>query len=223
MVVHKILVHSVNLGGVDKPIEHAKQLVKADYFTFTDENFPPRKNSLTLRLQAKIPKMFGWQLKPGYDYYLWLDGNIRLAHHESIQYFLDAVEDHDVAVLQHPDRNTIWWEYRYNYRGLHSQAPSNYLTERYTNELLDEQMQVIKDDKDYVDDLLVNGGIFMYRNTPEIHKMLTEWWYYVSRYLIMDQMSWAYVLKTSGLRVNVLPDVFRDCMWLENIRHRRHG
>lgn len=217
----KIAVISASLGGIDNPVEHTNQLVEADYFHFTDENFPPRVNSMTPRLQAKIPKMFGWQLKPYYDYYLWLDGNIRLAHHESLQYFLDAVEDHDIAVLQHPDRNTIWWEYRYNWRALNSNAPSNYMAKRYKNELLDEQMAVIKADKDFKDDMLVNGGVFMYRNTPEVHKMLTEWWYYVSRYLISDQLSWAYVLKKSGLRVNVLPDNVADCMWLSLERHAK--
>lgn len=217
----RIAVISASLGGIDPPVKHANQLVKADYFHFTDENFSPRHCSVTPRLQAKIPKMFAWQLKPDYDFYLWLDGNIRLAHHESLQYFLDALENHDVAVLQHPDRNTIWWEYRYNWRGLHNNKPSGYLQERYINELLDEQMAVIKADESHTDDLLVNGGVFMYRNTPEVHKMLKEWFYYVSRYLIMDQLSWAYVLKKSGLRINVLPDVFRDCRWLETARHAK--
>lgn len=216
-----LLVVRANLGGFDKPVEDVKQNFHCEDITYTDENFPPRKNSLTPRLQAKIPKMFAWQLKPGYDFYLWLDGNLRLKHPDSVEYLYDAMQDCDVVVLQHPDRDTIYWEYRYNYRGLHSRAPSNYPTKRYTNELLDKQYEVIKNDKDYVDDLLVNGGVFMYRNTPEVHKMFWEWWYHVSRYLISDQLSWAYVLKKSGLRVNILPDVFRDCWWLENARHAK--
>jgi hypothetical protein len=211
------------LGGIDKPIEDVEQSIACDFITFTDDNFPPRFNSMTPRLQAKIPKCFAWQLKPDYDFYLWLDGNLRLADPKSLEYYYNNCKDYDVVVLQHPRRDTVYWEYRYNYRGLHSQAPSNYLTERYTNEFLDEQYQVIKDDKDFQDDLLVNGGVFMYRNTPEVHKMLKEWWYHVSRYLIMDQLSWAYVLKKSGLRVNVLPDDFGNCRWIDNKRHRVHG
>lgn len=220
MDVHKIAVLQASLGGFDRPVKHTNQLVQPDYFTFTDDNFPPRP-SMTPRLQAKIPKMFGWQLKPGYDAYLWLDGNLRLAHAESIQYFLDAIENHDIAVLKHPRRDTIHWEYRYNYRGLHSNATSNYLTSRYTNELLDEQYEVIKNDSDYVDDLMVNGGVFIYRNIPKVQAMLKEWWYYVTRYLVMDQLSFPYLLKKSGLRVNVLPDDFSNCLWLENMRHAK--
>lgn len=217
----KIAVLSSNLGDIDTPVQHVNQTVRADYPAFTDENFPPRFNAMTPRLQAKIPKMFGWQLKPDYDVYMWLDGNLRLAHQESIQYFLDALEDHDIVVLKHPTHDTIHWEYRYTWRGLHSEAPSNYLTARYTNELLDEQYEVIKNDPDYVDDLMVNGGVFMYRNTPGVQAMFKEWWYNVSRYVVNDQISFPYVLKKSGLRVNVLPDVFNDCMWLQDGRHAK--
>lgn len=221
MVDAKIALIQASLGGFDKPEPHINQTLKHDEFLVTDENFPPRFNSMTPRLQAKIPKMFGWQMFPGYDYYLWLDGNLRLRHWESLQYFLDAIDEHDIAVLHHPRRDTVYWEYRYNWRGLNNNAPSNYLTARYTNELLDEQYEVIKNDPDFKDDLLVNGGIIMYRNTPEVQAMFKEWWYHVSRYLIMDQLSFPYVLKKSKLKVNVLPDKFDDCMWLENRRHAK--
>ncbi len=212
---------SASLGGFDSDTDHEEQSIDHDYFHFNDENFPPR-TSMTPRLQAKIPKMFGWQLKPNYKYYMWIDGNLRLARTLSLQYFQENLKDADVVVLQHPQRDTIYWEYRYNWRGLHNNAPSNYLTERYTGEQLKEQMQVIIDDEDYVDDMLVNGGIFMYRNTPAVQNMLKEWWFHVSRYLIMDQLSWAYVLKKSGLRIAVLPDNYDDCPWLEVRRHKLH-
>lgn len=207
---------TARLGEFDKRIEHLPQSVPADYFVYD----PPPRADLTSRLEAKIPKCFAWQLYPGYKFYMWIDGNLRLSDEDSLKYFSDNLEDYDVVVLQHPRRDTIWWEYRYNHRGLHNNKPSRYLQSRYINELLDEQMQVIKDD-DYVDDLLVNGGIFMYRNTKEVQAMLKEWFYYISRYLIMDQLSWAYVLKKSGLRVNVLPIDFNNCKWLEVSRHAR--
>ncbi len=212
---------SANLGGFDKDIDHEPQSLAHDYFCFTDTNFPPRFNSMTPRLQAKIPKCFGWQLQPDYDFYLWIDGNLRLSNSDALKYFYDNCED--VVVLKHPKRDTVYWEYRYIWRGLNQKTNSNYMVERYTNEFLDEQYEVIKNDKDFKDEGLVNAGIFMYRNTPEVQKMLKEWWYHISRYLIMDQLSWMYVLKKSGLKVKILPDVFNDCPWLENRRHRLHG
>jgi len=224
VAIHQtIAVVSSNMGEIDGETEHTPQSMPASYLTFTDKNLPPRHCAMSPRLQAKIPKCFGWQLAPNYDYYLWIDGTLRLSNSDSIKHYYDACQGYDVVVLKHPTKDTVRWEYRYNHRGLHNNAPSNYLTERYTNEWLDEQYQVIKADKDYVDDTLVNGGIFMYRNTPEVQNMLKEWWYHISRYCIMDQMSWIYVLKNSGLKINILPEEFNNCPWLENRRHRIHG
>lgn len=215
MDVHSIVL-TTSLGGFDRVAQSVPQSITHDFYQYDE---PLRSKSMTPRLQAKIPKFFGWQLKPDYDFYVWLDGNLSFATPNALEYLLDAIQDHDVVVLRHPYRDTIWWEYRYNWRGLHNNAPSNYLRSRYVNELLDEQIAVIKADKDYLDDLLVLGGIFVYRNTPEVQKMLKEWFYHVSRYLVMDQLSWAYVLKKSGLRVNVLPDIYNDCKWLKVEKH----
>lgn len=213
----KIAVISANSGGFDNGTKHVPQSLPYDYFMFNDENFPPRFNSMTPRLQAKIPKCFGWQMAPGYDYYLWIDGNLALTSRDSLKYFYDNCQNYDVVALQHPRRNTVKWEARYLQRGL--KLGSRYMVGRYTNEWVDEQMTEINADKDFVDDILVNGGVFMYRNTPEVQQMLKEWWYHISRYLIMDQCSWAYVLKKSGLRVNALPIIYNDCPYLA---HRGH-
>lgn len=219
----KIAVVSAILGGIDDPPMHADQTLEHDYYLFTDKSFPPRFNSMTPRLQAKIPKCFGWQMAPGYDYYLWVDGSLTLDSPDSLKYFYDNCQDSDVVVLKHPSRTSIYWEYRYNWRGLFANATSNYLTGRYANEFIDEQMKQIKADKAYKDDLLINGGIFMYRNTPPVQAMLKEWWYHISRFLIMDQCSWPYVLKKSEVRFNVLPDDYHDSPYIKHRRHRLHA
>ncbi len=212
-----IAIISSSLGGFDKVREHVPQSIPYDYFLFTDDNFPPREKALMPRLQAKIPKIFGWQLKPDYKYYLYIDGNLTLAHEDSLKYFYDNCQGYDVVVLKHHRRPNIWKEARYLEQGLDEQ--SIYLVSRYKNEFLKEQMNEIFSDKDFVDDMLVIGGVFMYRNTPEVHAMLKEWWYHVSRYIIQDQISFSYVLKKSGLRVNILPDIYCDCKWLKNYGH----
>lgn len=218
MDVPQTLVLTTSLGGFDKPLEHEPQSVKCDFYRYDE---PLRYNAMTPRLQAKIPKFFAWQLKSGYNYYVWLDGNLRFSHPEALKYLLEQIEGYDMVVLKHPRRDTVYWEYRYNWRGLNNNKPSRYLQSRYTNELLDEQYQVIKDDPEFRDDLLVNGGVFMYRNKPEVQAELKEWWYHVSRYLIMDQLAFAYLIKTSGLNVRILPDDFSNTWWLENGRHAK--
>lgn len=216
----KIAVITANLGSFDKIESHVPQSIPYDYFLFTDENFPSRFNAMTPRLQAKIPKFFGWQMVTGYDYYFWLDGNLVLTSPDSLKYFFDNCQDYDIVVLKHPRRNTVKLEARYLQRGLIQQ--SKYLVGRYENELLEEQMAEINADRDFVDNLLVTGGVFMYRNTPEVQRMLKEWWYYTSRYLIMDQCSFAYVLKKSGLKINVRSDVYNDCPYLRHKGHVHH-
>lgn len=199
----KLAVVSASLGGFDKETEHAPQTLDCAYHLFTDENFPPRTNAMLPRLQAKIPKMFAWQLLPDHDYYLWLDGSIKLADPKAAQYFYDQVQGFDVAVLKHETHVNVKHEWRYTKNGIYQK--NRYLYPRYKDEFVYELFNVIKDDPDFVDDSLYIGGLFVYRNTPAVHEMMKNWWYFVSRYLIQDQVSWTYVLKKSGLKIKVLP------------------
>ncbi len=219
----KIAVISANLGGFDlSHSENIPQSIPCDYFMFTDENFPPRWNAMTPRLQAKIPKFFGWQLVPGYDYYLWIDGSATLASPDAVKFFYDHCLGYDIVVLQHPRRPDIRQEHRYTRKGVKQKA--DYLYERYLNEQFNELYDEIKTDKDFVDDSLFLGGMFMYRNTPEIQKMFKEWWYFVSRYAVQDQLSFPYVLKKSGVKVHVLPNyIKKEWPQLSFAKHTRHS
>lgn len=217
----KIAIITANLGGFDEAAEHEPQSVPYDYFLFTDENFPPRFNSMTPRLQSRIPKCFGWQMVPGYDYYLYIDANLALKHRDSLKFFLDNCQDHDIVALKHQRRPNIRQETRYIRKGL--REGSSYLVGRYANELLAEQYAVIENDKDYVDDTLLLGGVFMYRNTPEVQKALKEWWYHITRYHVIDQLAFPYILKKAGLKVNIKPDVIYDCWFLGVRGHKHHA
>jgi hypothetical protein len=214
----KIAVLSANLGGVDQTVPHVPQSLAYDNFPFTDRNFPLRTEALTPRMQAKIPKMFGWQLRPGYDYYLWIDGNLSLSDPESLKYFYDHCRGYDIVTFKHPMRNTIREEAEYTMKKI--KQHSKYVSGRYANEFLQEQYDAIAADKNFTDDLLVCGGIFMYRNTPEVQMMLKEWWYHTSRYTMQEQFSFPYVLKKSGIKINVRQDAYNDCRWLKLNRHK---
>ena len=213
----KIAIISANLGGFDAPREHAPQNTPCDYFTFTDDNFPPRFNAMTPRLQAKIPKCFGWQMVPGYDYYLWLDGNIILTRPDSAQFFYNNCKDYDIVVFRHRTHPNIRQETRYTRKGVKQKA--RYLYARYPNEFIGELYDEIARDGDFIDDTLLMGGMFMYRDTPEIRRMFRDWWYFISRYAVQDQLSFAYVLKKSGVRVNILPNETKEIPYLTFARH----
>lgn len=219
MVLRQAVIQA-SLGDIDNTVEHTPQTVPYDYHLFTSENFPLRDRVMLPRLQAKIPKFFGWQLRPNYDYYLWLDGNISLNNPSTIKYLQDQIQDHDIVVLRHPDRPNIRQEVRYTRKGVNQQ--SRYVVSRYTNEWLKEIYEVIENDKDYIDDLLVIGGIFMYRNTPKVQAMMKEWWYYNSRYIVQDQISFPYVLKKNSLKVKVLDHSFKTWDYIKITRHTRN-
>ena len=97
----KTIILTANLGNFDKRILNVEQTIPHDFYRFTDENFPPRHGSMTPRLQARIPKMMGWQMKPGYDYYVWVDASCRLSDRNSLKWLLMQCEDYDFAVLKH--------------------------------------------------------------------------------------------------------------------------
>ena len=218
--MEKICIISANLGGL-KPMRgnaNQQQSLEHDRFVFTDANFPPRLNAMTTRLQSKIPKFFGWQMAPGYDYYLWMDYSFVLSHVDSLKWFREQCEGYDIVALKHPRRRTIAEEESYVRRMM--RAGSGYLLRRYENELLKDQMLEIKLDKGYVDDALLINGVFMYKNIKRVRDALKECWYHASRYTTLDQLAFIYVLRKHGLKINMLPDAFNDCKYLKHGRLR---
>lgn len=220
MDVNKVVLLTARLGGIDKMVKHEDQSVNFDYYQFDDENFPLRKKAMTPRLQAKIPKFFGWQLRPGYDYYMWIDGNLILSHSDTVKVFLDNCKGYDIVVVKHPKRPNIRQEARYLRKGLREQ--SKYLIGRYEGEWTPDQIKEIQEMMRHDDDLLVLGGIFMYRPTKKIQEFMKQWWYFTTRYSVFDQISFSYLLKADGLKIKVLEIVEgnMDSPYFKHIKHK---
>lgn len=213
----KTAIVTANLGGFDNVSPHVEQSIAYDYHLFTDENFPPRHCAMTPRMQARMPKCFAYEMVPGYDYYLWIDGNLTLKHNDSLKHFFDKIEGHDLVVLNHDRRPDIRQETRYIRKAVRQQ--SKYIVKRYENELLAEQYKFVCDDKDYVDDTLYMTGVFLYKNTPKVQAAMKEWWHFVSRYHIVDQIGFVYAMRKAGLKINALDDKYTDCWYLGVKRH----
>src|ERR1035437_88783 len=98
----RIAILSANLGGFDTtPQEPVKQDLAVTFHRFTDKDFPPIIG-LSSRFQYRIPKMFGWQMFPGYDIYIWLDSSMSLQRSDSVQWLLDQLGNADMAFFKHP-------------------------------------------------------------------------------------------------------------------------
>ena len=177
-----------------------------NFHRWTDKTFPPRFRSMIPRLQAKIPKMFGWEMASGHDLYLWLDGTFILWRFGTVRWFVEQLGQADFAIFAHPSRETIRDEARMLREALAIWDP--YICSRYEREFLDEQMGAIP--TDYPDDRLYAAGAFIYRDLPKTRAALTDWWVHTSRYHTDDQLSLPYVLWKHKVAVKVLPGFFYD-------------
>src|SRR3989338_6871246 len=192
----KIAILSANLGNFDTTVDPVEQdlpkgVSEIEFHRFADENFPPI-TGLTPRLQYRIPKLFGWEMFPGYDYYLWLDGSVSLQRPDCVAWFLEHCRNHDMALFKHPWRNTIKEETDHITKKL---AQNNrYVTPRYKNGLHQEQLAECSSDPDFKDNVLYTSTAFIYRNTKKVQETMKLWWYYQSRYFTCDQIALPYVI-----------------------------
>lgn len=209
-----VAIMSCSFYGFDNP--HIWDEQPADIFRYTEANFPVRK-TITPHIQSKIPKMFGWQLQPGYEKYIYVDASYQLLK-GATDYLITELGDNDIVVFPHPyQRNSIREEYQWLKDNLHKR----YVRIRYQDELLEEQYKVITDDITYKDDFLLHAAIFAYRNNEVTRNMLKEWWYHVSRFHLNDQLSLPYVIKKSGCKYKVLDKLIPEVPYWKYIRHAK--
>lgn len=208
----KVAVISASFLGFDVP--HPWEEQPADIFRYNENNFYLRK-AITPHMQSKIPKCFGWQMNPSYDYYIYVDASYYI-YKGMTDWMLDNLGDNDIAVFPHPERTTIQQEYQF----LKDRENSSYVRKRYTGEFLEEQYKVITDNKTYIDDLLLHAAIFIYKNNNNTQEMLKEWWYHISRYHLCDQLSFPYVLKNSRCKYVILPKKIKEVPYFKYERHR---
>lgn len=199
----QVAILSANLGNFDKPIEPVDQelpegIESVTYHCYTDSDFPPI-TGLTPRFQYRIPKMFGWQMFPGYDYYLWLDGSVTLKRTDSLKWYLEQLGDADMAFFKHPNRNSIKEETdhvdAYLTRRLGTKRGQEYMIRRYENGLHKEQLADILLDKDFVDDRLYASTGFIYRDSETVRDALRLWFLHQARYFTCDQIALPYAIR----------------------------
>lgn len=205
----KIAILTANLGNFDTPVDPAPQLFpqgvrQVVFHRFTDEDFPPI-TGLTPRLQYRIPKMFGWQMLPGFDIYMWLDGSFSFTREDSLLWFMKQLGDADAAFFKHPHRNSIREEVEHIEQKLKEGSP--YMLSRYKNGLHKEQLAEIEADASYKDDKLYTSTAFIYRNRVDMQLVMRWWWYYQSRYFTCDQVSLPYGMhKGISDKINIIEE-----------------
>jgi hypothetical protein len=215
----KLAIISANLGNFEPEVEWVKQIIPGVEITvkrFTDESFSPRIN-MSPRLQARIPKMFGWEMVPGFDCYLWVDSSRGLLRPDAAEWFYKQAEGVDLVLFKHPHRNTIKEEAEFiRERMDKTKHKRDYLRVRYTGELIDEQLEAI--DKDYIDNCLYASTAFFYWDTPKVREMLSDWWFHTSRYHAVDQLALPYLVWKHKCSVKVLKEDVYNCEYIPVVR-----
>lgn len=182
----KVAILTANLGGFDKvEIPKLSQSHDYNYHCFDDNDFPPIEG-LSSRFQYRIPKLFGFEMHPGFDKYIWIDGSMSLQHEDSVQWFLDQLGDADLAFFKHPWRNTIKEEV--DHIEEHLRKGKEYITSRYKNGLHKEEYKMFLEDK-LPDNCLFASTAFIYKNNAAARTFLRSWWYLQSRYYSCDQIA----------------------------------
>ena len=195
-----VAVISANFGGYACPkARHMPQRVETTFRHFVDYDISSREHTLLPRMAAKVPKMYAWELLPGHDAYIWLDAPFRLSSTESVAWWLDRLGDHDFAVFQHPTRQSIHREAMEIRSLLERHEPV--ASDKYFGEDLAGIVSLVEADSDYLDDRLYAAGAFCYRPTRSTKQALRDWWGYVSRYHVNDQLSFPFAIRHCAVQV----------------------
>jgi len=215
---------SANLGSFDPELEWVRQKkwtngMPISVARFNDSSFPPRDKAMTSRLQPGIVKMFGWQVMPGFDFYIWVDGSKTIISPDFGSFMMDELGSADMAIFKHPERKTVKEEYGFVKEKM--AAGNEYLLSRYKGEFLDEQYRVIAEDRLFQDTRLFASTGFVYRPNARVKAAFKEWWYHKTRYLLHDQLALPYVLARAKVKVNVIDhSIYKFPHW-EHTRKRR--
>lgn len=229
----RVAVVSANLGAYDREVSWPSLLEPpgaiVDVHRFTDRNLPPRPLAMTSRLQCAIPKMWAWQILPGYTHYLWIDASCTPTP-GAVSWFLAQLErttdrtgdSAELAVFRHPDRTTIRDEVAFMQARM-ARHGERYLTSRYRGEWIADLWQVIASDRGFRDTALYASTAFIYRPTPSVRAMLKDWWAAKARWCLHDQIYWPYAIAKAGCRVAVIADNYLRCPALTFTRGSRES
>jgi hypothetical protein len=202
----------------DPVLQDLPEGVEVTFHRFTDKDFPPIAD-LPPRFQYRIPKLFGWQMFPGYDVYIWLDGGMSLQRSDCVKWFLDQLGDCDISLFRHPWRGTVKDEVDHIETKL--LEGNKYITSRYKNGLHREQLEEMESGG-YEDDDLYATTVFIYRNNERAHQLMNCWWLLQSRYYTCDQVNLPMAIQQiPGLRLKKLPDNLFKIGYVSLVSHHK--
>jgi hypothetical protein len=203
----RVMVLSANMGSSQFNHMVKQEGVEADFNCYNDTNFPMRTSSFTPRMRGKIPKMLGWILHPGYDYYIWMDMTLSMSRPDAVTWYLNQLSGSDAVFFKHPQRDTVLDEAR---TMVAWSKNSEEMRSRINGEPVVQQAERYRMDPSYSDDMLIEASSFCY-SSKLVENMdfniMKEWYFQVCFQSIRDQISLPYCLKKFNVKYNL---IYRD-------------
>lgn len=176
-----------------------------DYYAFVDQLYDVRvwrqrplinfsKDPVyAARRNAKLPKVLGFMMVPGYDYYIWHDHYCELQT-DPRQMVTEYLQDKDMAVFKHARRDCVYEE-------IHIVALSKFDTVESLNAMHDVFRRCNWPE---------HGGLyemtsFMYCNTPKVQAAMLNWWDIIVQSSSRDQLSFPLAAGMNDLKLSILP------------------
>lgn len=164
------------------------------------------------RRHAKLPKVLPQLLLPGYDFYIWIDGNYRLKMDPRTicaQLLKDPLTD--MAVFRHRRRGCVYREAR----------EVLYFQLDHAHRVRQQMAEYRRSGLPRNDGLFELGAFVMRRSTASLCLSLA-WWEQICRYSSRDQLSFPYALRSTGARVLAIdsPSINQNPYFGEAHSHR---
>lgn len=201
----KISVITAIFGGKDTPKPFPPQSVECDYFCFTEANSPFPLPNLPDRLKAKYFKLQAHRVLPGYDAYVWIDGNIEVKSPDFVKVMTDGLNG--IRIQRHHERETIKEEIDFILA-----SENEYLTTRYGAQPLRQEYEYYLSQGMPEDAPLYSCNIFAYSAkgapsfvfTPDI---IDRWWGLCLEWSWFDQSAFSYLVDVFPAAVLDFPQI----------------
>jgi hypothetical protein len=159
------------------------------------------------RRNSRVPKILSHQFSDT-EYSIWLDGNIALRV-DPVRLVEMWLGDHDFAVFRHPTRNCIYEEacdcIRYG-----ADDP----------EVIGRQVRKYASNGYAKDSGLAEANVIVRRHSNHVIEFNNAWWAEYCLHCVRDQLSFMYVAKKIGLRINwITPSVFTGNAHFHGVAH----
>lgn len=201
----KIAVITAIFGGKDTPKPFPSQSVECDYYCFTEANSPVPLPNFPDRLKAKYFKLQAHRILPGYDAYVWIDGNIEVKSADFVKVMTDGLDG--IRIQRHHERETIKEEIDFILA-----SENEYLTTRYGAQPLKEEYEYYLSQEMPEDAPLYSCNVFAYRNQDRVNTcknclFMNEWWNLVLVWSWFDQSAFSFLADVCNTKAIALPDV----------------